>query len=170
MRYILGVGSNLAAEGYASPLQTAVAACEQLSQAVQILSVAHWYKSPPVPVSDQPWYVNSALLIETEHQPVELLKLLQKIEVEWGRVRGVRNAARTLDLDIVAWLEPPFFFQEPEQEHQLRIPHPRMHLRSFVLFPFYDVLSSWQHPLLNKGLDELISELDEVKAAERILP
>ncbi|MBM74279.1 MAG: 2-amino-4-hydroxy-6-hydroxymethyldihydropteridine diphosphokinase [Proteobacteria bacterium] len=168
MHYVIGMGSNLAAKGYFSPKKTLVAVVEDLQKRFAVLECAPFYKSQPHPPSGDPWYVNSACLLQSEDSPRQLLEKLMQIEAFWGRVRTVPNAPRTLDLDILAVLEAPEVIQEETEVNPLYIPHPRLHLRSFVLFPMQDILSDWQHPVLNKSLQQMCSELQEPIPAQRM--
>jgi 2-amino-4-hydroxy-6-hydroxymethyldihydropteridine diphosphokinase len=82
-----------------------------------------------------------------------LLALLHRIEDEFGRVRGERNAARLLDLDLLA------YGSIVKHDGTLQLPHPRMHLRAFALLPLREIAPRWVHPWLGKSLDTLIAEL-----------
>ena len=168
MQYIIGMGSNLAASGYNSPEETLRAVSMSLSELFVVLKQASMYKSPPYPPSDQPWYINSACLLRTDLSARELLSRLMEIEATWGRNRTIRNAARTLDLDIVASLDEPKVVCEEDSPNPLYVPHPRLHLRSFVLFPMREIVSDWQHPILCKSMELLCSELNESIPAQRI--
>ena len=85
--------------------------------------------------------------------PAELLAVLQRIEQQSGRRRGVANAARTLDLDIVAMCDLVRSAPDPV------LPHPRAHLRAFVLQPLADLLPHWVHPVSGQKLADLIAAL-----------
>ena len=168
MNYVIGMGSNLAAKGYTSSEETLIAVVEDLRTYFTVLEIASLYKSQPYPPSDHPWYVNSACLLQTEDSPRQLLEKLMQIEASWGRIRTVPNAPRTLDLDILAVLEDPEVIREETEINPLYIPHPRLHLRSFVLFPMQDIVSDWKHPILNKSIRHMCSELKEEIPAQRI--
>ena len=99
---LIGIGSNLAAAGFASPLDTAAAALARLSSVgIAVVRRSRWYMSQPVPPSDQPWYVNGVVAVETALAPLALLDALLAVEAGFGRRRGAPNAARTLDLDLL---------------------------------------------------------------------
>ena len=168
MDYVIGMGSNLPATEYDSPEQTLRAAALSMRDELVVLKQASFYKSPPYPPSDQPWYINSACLIRSEYSARQLLNKLMEIEASWGRNRTIRNAARTLDLDILASLDSPETIHEEISSHPLYVPHPRLHLRSFVLFPMTELVPNWRHPILGKSIDQLCSELDEAIPAQRI--
>ena len=117
------------------------------------LAVSRWYGSAPIPASDQPPYINGVARLAGEIDPFELLAALQKIERDAGRQRGVVNAARTLDLDIID------FGGQVVQSSNLVLPHPRAHERAFVLRPLLDVYPGWIHPVLQRSVSELLSQL-----------
>ncbi|OAI09916.1 2-amino-4-hydroxy-6-hydroxymethyldihydropteridine diphosphokinase [Methylomonas methanica] len=104
------------------------------------------YRSTPVGPQDQPDYVNAVLRISTELEPLALLRQLQQIENQHGRLRSVRWGARTLDLDVL------LYAQEIINEPDLIVPHPELYRRAFVLYPLADVACS---DLPIPGLDSL---------------
>ena len=107
-------------------------------------------KSAPVPISDQPWYVNGVAEIETNLDPQELLALLHRVEEEFGRIRTVQNAPRVIDIDLIAYHD---IVSDPNDH--LVLPHPRMHERAFVLLPLLDIDETWRHPVMGKTAKEL---------------
>jgi len=107
------------------------------------------YESEPVPVSTQPWYLNAVLKIQTKKTPEELIILLHEIENIFGRKRSVLNESRTLDLDIVD-------YEGLIKKERPILPHPRMHLRHFVLLPMQDIDPNWIHPIYKKSINDLI--------------
>ena len=149
----VALGANLPGR-YGSPyetLQAAKAAMEE--RGIAILSSSRTWLTAPVPASDQPWYHNEVVRVETGLSAFALLETLQEIENEFGRVRTVRNAPRVLDLDLVAYHDD--ILNKPE----LIVPHPRMHKRAFVLLPMQETVENWAHPLLQMALDDLIVNL-----------
>ena len=151
---LVGIGSNLAAAGYASPLQTAAAALDELPNiGIGTLRRSQWYLSEPVPVSDQPWFVNGVVAVSTELAPESLLERLLALETRFGRVRGEANAARTLDLDLLDYDGRLCATQ------RLVLPHPRLHERRFVLAPLCEIAPQWRHPRLDSTAEELLARL-----------
>lgn len=152
----IGIGANLpSAQG--SPQETCERAVEALAAAgLRIAARSHWYESAPVPVSDQPWYVNGVAAVETDAKPPELLALLHKVESSFGRVRRERNEARVLDLDLLA------FHDEVSAGGEGRpiLPHPRLHERAFVLLPLAELAPHWHHPASGEPIATLIAKLD----------
>ena len=154
---IVALGSNL-------PLANQTAGTDVLRHAavalegrgITVVQKSRLYKSEPVPISDQDWYVNAAIQVDTDLSPASLLAILHEIEANFGRERGAKNAARELDLDIIDFnglvrgdaAAPPL------------LPHPRMDGRAFVLLPLQDLSADWCHPTTGASLSTLIDSLD----------
>ncbi len=134
----IGLGANLG--DARATLRAAVAALAGLP-GTALLQVSHLYRSAPVDAQG-PDFLNAVATVETTLQPTELLQALQAIEHGHGRQRPYRNAPRTLDLDLLLCGET--VLHTPE----LTLPHPRLHLRRFVLAPLLELLPGLQHPLL----------------------
>ena len=153
-RIFLGIGANLTPDGFDNPMAGCIAAIESLKEdGIEIIEISPWYKSAPVPISDQPWYHNAVVEIKTDMPPERLIGILHDREARFGRVRTVRNAARVLDIDIVD-------FKGMVLDGNLVLPHPRMHLRSFVLRPLKDLMPSWAHPITGVSIDALLNDVD----------
>src|SRR5215208_6521876 len=147
---LIGIGSNLAGPNYDSPWQTAGAALDELPKiGVDVVRRSQWYLSEPVPVSNQPWFVNGVIAASTEFDPEPLLGRLLALETRFGRVRGGRNAARTLDLDLLD------YDGRLCATSRLVLPHPRLHERRFVLTPLCEI-APWRHPRLDLTAEELL--------------
>lgn len=161
---LIGIGGNLESAQYGAPRNTLSAALTRLEAAgVRILRRSGWYRSEPVPPSDQPWFINAVVSLATEVDAGELLEVLQAVERRFGRVRGERNAARVVDLDLLdyngeVWRTPT-----------LVLPHPRLHERRFVVAPLADVAPDWRHPLLELTARQLLARIrDDQQPVERI--
>jgi 2-amino-4-hydroxy-6-hydroxymethyldihydropteridine diphosphokinase len=132
MRAYVGLGSNLGDRE-----QTLRGALRRLaaSPAVDIVGVSSFRETDPVgPVSDQPRFLNGAAAIETSLSARRLLELLLEIEAEFGRTReGPPGGPRTLDLDLL------LYGDERIDEPGLRVPHPRLYERPFVLEPLEEL-------------------------------
>ena len=115
-----------------------------------VKKISNWYKSEPVPLSNQPWFINAVVKVSTNKSPKELLYNLHKIENLFGRKRSVLNASRTIDLDLID-------FQGLIKSDTLILPHPRMHLRLFVLLPMQEIEPNWVHPVLKYSIKKLIT-------------
>jgi 2-amino-4-hydroxy-6-hydroxymethyldihydropteridine diphosphokinase len=157
---LIALGANLPSPA-GGPQQTLETALERLeASGIHIAARSRWYRTAPVPVSDQPWFVNGVARIETALEPTALLTLLRQVEEAFGRQRTMPNAARTLDLDIID------YDNRVENTAELTLPHPRMQDRAFVLLPLAELASDWRHPILGKTVENLISALSPEQKAE----
>ena len=154
---LVALGSNLPAEEGMTPLDTCVRAAAALDgvAGLRCTALSRWFASAPTPPSGQPTYINGLARLEGLADPVLLLAALQAIEARFGRRRSVPNAARTLDLDIVAMGDLVRAAPDPV------IPHPRMHERAFVLAPLLDVAPDWRHPVLDQTAKALLAALPD---------
>ena len=126
----IGLGSNLA-----DPIQQVLMAIETLQTLpeTKVLKKSSLYSSPPMGPQDQPDYINAVVELDSTLSPHKLLKQLQSIEQQQGRVRIRHWGERTLDLDIIVYAK-----QEISDE-QLHIPHKGLADRSFVLYPLVEI-------------------------------
>ncbi|HNS44988.1 MAG TPA: 2-amino-4-hydroxy-6-hydroxymethyldihydropteridine diphosphokinase, partial [Alphaproteobacteria bacterium] len=124
--------------------------------ATRLVSVSNLYLSAPVPYTPyQSWFCNAVVRIESALSPQDLMDRLLCLEEYFGRVRGVPNAARTLDLDLLD------YSGEIIREDGLELPHPRMTERAFVLYPLRDIAPDWVDPVSGKNVMELIAALPD---------
>ena len=129
------------------------AVVEMRRSEIEIIGVSSLWHSPAWPPElGHPDYVNAALKVETSLTAKNLLSRLHALEALLGRKRSVLNAPRALDLDIID------FAGEVKVSNPI-LPHPRAHLRAFVLLPIWEVESTWTHPTMHKTAVELLSEL-----------
>jgi len=151
---LIAVGANLPSPVYGQPRSTCEAAVAELARrGLQIVGRSRWFESAPVPVSDQPWYVNGVVAVETDLPPAELLALLHDVEREFGRERREINAARVLDLDLLAYGD--LIRQDPPPI----LPHPRLAERAFVILPLADLAPEWRHPVTGQSVAALCAAL-----------
>jgi len=158
---LIAVGANLAS-AFGPPRAACEAAYARLeARGVRLPRCSPFYETAPVPVSDQPWYVNGVAVAETALPPAALLALLHEVEAEMGRVRTVRNAPRVIDLDLLA-------YDDVVEEGNLTVPHPRLRDRAFVLLPLRDVAPGWRHPVSGQSVSEMIARLPAGQEARRM--
>ena len=155
---LVAIGANLPGPRGEPPRSTCEWAVKRLAAlpGLRLAAVSRWYETAPEPPSDQPNYVNGAVRLEGTAEPEALLAALHAIEAEAGRLRTVRNAARPLDLDLIAMDglvrdAPPI------------LPHPRAHLRAFVLLPLRDVAPEWRDPISGRTPGETLAALPGVQ-------
>lgn len=167
---LLALGSNLSYGGM-QPIDVIKAAIVALKDAgLDGVRVSAFYRTAPVPKSDQPDFINCAVTGWTDHNVMETLDICQSIEGLFGRDRAVRWGARTLDIDIINYGDQ--VYPSLEEWHavasnvsadtempKLVLPHPYMHKRAFVLKPLSDVVPLWSHPVYCRTADDLYSDL-----------
>ncbi|MSP76505.1 MAG: 2-amino-4-hydroxy-6-hydroxymethyldihydropteridine diphosphokinase [Rhodospirillaceae bacterium] len=152
----IGAGANLAHPTYGSPRATLEAAFLELGRrGVQVLRVSPWYRTAPVPASDQPWYQNAVIEVGAALGPDKLLATLHEVEEAFGRVRTVANAARAIDLDLLDFRGEI----APESPGRATLPHPRLATRAFVLRPLADLAPEWRHPVTGEPIQALLAAL-----------
>ena len=155
----IGLGANLPTEMYGPPRAALGGALHALTQVgIRVVRRAPWYESAPVPVSDDPWYVNGVAEVETTLNPHQLIAKLLEIEAEVGRTRSVANAPRVLDLDLLAYDEI-VTSGNGEEGIDASVPHPRMTDRAFVMLPLADLDPDWVHPESQLPIGDIVSRL-----------
>ena len=152
----IGIGSNQAS-GQEEPvaiIQRALLVLAQLSD-YPVLVSSFWESTPIDCPPESPRFVNAVVaLLPRNGSPRQLLTNLQQIEEEFGRKRGnVRNAPRTLDLDILS------FGNVLMQEAELTLPHPRMHERAFVLMPLLEIAPDYCVPGIERPASMLLQQI-----------
>ena len=155
-KILVGIGANLVPEGCSSLQNGLDVAVEMLAEyGINNVQCSSWYETSPVPKSDQPLFRNAVFSAITDATPQQLLERLNDIEARIGRVRTVRNAARVMDLDILD------FNSQLVDLQNLIIPHPRMHLRAFVLIPLQEIEANYVHPVTKEPIFLLINKLPD---------
>lgn len=150
----IGIGSNIGDKEL-----NCLRAVEDLKQipSCRVIGRSAWYQTKPVGVEGQEWYVNGVASLSTDGMisAWDLLSHLRAIESKMGRVRKKRWESRIIDLDIL------LFGKEIIYREDLKIPHPLMHLRGFVLVPMADLAPDYTHPSIGASMIELLQALPE---------
>ena len=149
----LNIGSNLS-----SPLgdrfdNILYAIKHLLSQKIKIKKISSFFETPSYPNKTFPKFINISLEIYFTKNPKILLSEILKIEKKIYRIRSIKNASRTCDIDIIDYNGKIL------NSKNLILPHPSAHLRNFVLIPLREIAPNWIHPLLNQKIDILIRNL-----------
>jgi 2-amino-4-hydroxy-6-hydroxymethyldihydropteridine diphosphokinase len=156
---LLGLGANLG-----EPAEQLARAVEMLAAHVDVGRVSSLYRSQPVGHAEQPDFYNLVVAGRTRLPPMELLRAAQGIEEALGRRRSFRNAPRTIDIDLLAYGDRVM------RTLALILPHPRLHLRGFVLHPLAEVAPEWTHPVLGRTARELLSSATALERVEPLGP
>lgn len=120
------------------------------------------YETDPVSETPQPFFINAVIQVQSEISAEDLLKELMRIEKNYGRVREGFETPRTLDLDLL------FYGDQIIQDPGLKVPHPRLHLRNFVLIPLAEIAPQWNHPVFKKSVQELLKENPSTGQVKRL--
>jgi 2-amino-4-hydroxy-6-hydroxymethyldihydropteridine diphosphokinase len=152
----VALGANLG-----DRLETLRSARQRLDDAGEVIAVSSVYETDSVGFEDAPAYLNAVVKLETWLHQEELLEALLIIEAEFGRVRGVANAPRTLDLDLLLYDELI------QVVPRLTLPHPRMHERAFVLVPLAEIAPGVILPGRNRTIRELRDDLEPISGVTR---
>jgi 2-amino-4-hydroxy-6-hydroxymethyldihydropteridine diphosphokinase len=151
----LNIGSNLESN-FGDKFQNISIAINLLIESkIKIKKISNFYKTPSYPNKNLPEFVNVGALVEVNFDYLHLLKKILLIEKKIGRVRLKKNEPRVCDIDIID------FKGLVKKTKNLQLPHPRCHLRNFVLYPIKEIDSKWKHPILRKSVDFLINELSK---------
>jgi 2-amino-4-hydroxy-6-hydroxymethyldihydropteridine diphosphokinase len=153
----IGIGSNME-----KPADQCYEAIKRLSAVtgVRVLRCSSLYRTEPVGLPDQDWFINTVAEIRTFISPSELFEALKEIERQMGRKEGPKWGPRIIDLDIL------LYGQEVVQEEGLRIPHPELHRRRFVLEPLCELASYAVHPAFNVSIRGLMARLEDPALVE----
>lgn len=151
----IALGSNQAYRRKTSAQTLCFALGALEASGVRVAEASRPWKTPAWPDPGDPPFANACARIETDLDPQALMALLHGLEQSFGRARTVRNAPRTLDLDLIDYRG---LVREGGQG-DLVLPHPRAHMRAFVLLPLRDIAPRWHHPVTGESLGRLVAAL-----------
>lgn len=148
----IALGSNLASR-IGDREANLRAAVERVRALGTVRAVSSFHDTEPVGLVSQPRFLNGALLLETEVEPLELMRELLAVERAMGRVRSVSKGPRVIDLDLLLVGEVVM------ETKELTLPHPEMHRRRFVLEPLAEIAPEMVHPVLGLTVVEMLGRL-----------
>jgi 2-amino-4-hydroxy-6-hydroxymethyldihydropteridine diphosphokinase len=152
----IAIGSNLGRRAF-----NCRGAVERMGRVpgCRVVAESGLFRTEPIGVYDQDWFVNGVVAIKTDLPPRPLLETLLAIEAAMGRERKEKWGARIIDLDVL------LYGQAVIDEVDLKIPHPLMHLRRFVMVPMNRLAPQLVHPVLQRTMAELLAGLPEAGQA-----
>ena len=151
----LNIGSNLESK-YGSKFENISIALKLLIESkIKINKISNFYETPSYPNKNFPNFINIGLTIDFIDGHLDLLKKIKLIEKKLGRIKTKKNNPRVIDIDIID------FNSLIKKDSKLILPHPRCHLRNFVLFPILQIDPNWSHPILKKNARFLINKLSQ---------
>ena len=151
----LALGSNLG-----NRLGNLKNAISNLTPQMDVKKKSPVYETPPWGHTDQPPFLNQCVMVETYLEPENLLPHLKRLETVLGREPTFENGPRVIDIDIL------FYDDLILNTPPLVIPHPRLHMRGFVLVPLNDIAPDMVHPVLGKPVNELLLDVERVNIHE----
>jgi 2-amino-4-hydroxy-6-hydroxymethyldihydropteridine diphosphokinase len=152
----LSLGSNVGDRE--ARLRDAIA---RLESAGHVAAVSSFYETEPVEFTQQPWFLNCAVALETEKMPKQLMAALLRIEQQMGRRRVLKKGPRVIDIDIL------LFGHTIMDSAELTIPHPAMHERRFALEPLAEIAPRTRHPVFNTTIREMRDALPKGQAVRK---
>jgi 2-amino-4-hydroxy-6-hydroxymethyldihydropteridine diphosphokinase len=154
----LSLGSNLGDR--AKNLRDAIAALRKVG--IDVKRISSMYETEPVDYLDQSWFVNMALEVETELAPPALLQALRGIETQMGSKKLIAKGPRLIDMDVL------LYGNEVIDTPELQIPHPRMHLRRFVLEPLAEIAPNVRHPVSGLSVSEMLARTPDKSLVRKL--
>ena len=156
----LNIGSNLNSK-YGSRFENISIAINLLIDSkIKIKKISNFYETPSYPNNNLPKFLNIGLLVDFDNNYINLFNIIKKIEKKLGRIKSKKNDPRIIDIDIID------FKSEVKLTNELILPHPKCHLRNFVLFPILQIDPNWSHPILKKNVQYLINNLSQKSRIE----
>ena len=156
----LNIGSNLDSKHGSRSDNISIAINLLINSKIKIKKISNFYETPSYPNKNYPKFLNVGLLIEYKNVYLKLFKIIKQIEKKLGRIKTKKNDPRVIDIDIID------FKGENKKTKELILPHPRCHLRNFVLFPILQIDPDWFHPILKKNAQYLINNLSQKSRIE----
>ncbi len=151
----LNIGSNLNSKHGSRINNISIAINLLIESKIKIKKISSFYKTPSYPNKKFPEFINIGLIIDYDKNYLCLLDKIKLIEKKLGRIKTIKNDPRIIDIDIIDFKGKIF------NTKKLILPHPKCHLRNFVLYPILQIDPSWSHPIIKKNAEFLINKLSQ---------
>ncbi len=151
----INIGSNLDSKYGTKFKNISIAINLLIDSKLKIKRISNFYETPSYPNKKLPRFANIGLLAKYDFDHAKLIKEISLIEKKIGRVKSKKNDPRVCDIDIID------FNGLIRANKLLKLPHPRSHIRNFVLYPIKEIDPKWTHPIFKKNVDFLINELSQ---------
>ena len=156
----LNIGSNLDSTYGTRYDNISIAINLLIDSKIKVKKISNFYQTPSYPNNNHPKFFNVGLSLEYKNNLLNLFKRIKQIEKKLGRIKTNKNDPRVIDIDIID------FKGEIKKTKELILPHPKCHLRNFVLFPILQIDPNWLHPILQKNAQYLINKLNQKSRIE----
>ena len=151
----LNIGSNLDSNHGSRFDNISLAINLLVNSKIKIKKLSSFYETPSYPNQNFPKFLNVGIVIDFHENYLDLLNEIKKIEKKLGRIKTGKNDPRIIDIDIID------FNGEIKNTKKLILPHPKCHIRNFVLYPILEIDPNWSHPIFKKNAQFLINKLSQ---------
>ena len=151
----LNIGSNLNSKHGSRFDNISIAINLLINSKIKIKKISNFYETPSYPNQSFPKFLNVGIIVHYNNSYLDLLNETKKIEKKLGRIKAVKNNPRIIDIDIID------FNSKIKNSEQLILPHPKCHIRNFVLYPILQIDPNWSHPIFKKNAQFLINKLSQ---------
>ena len=156
----LNIGSNLNSKHGSRFNNISLSINLLINSKIKIKKISNFYETPSYPNQNFPKFLNIGVIVDYHNNFFELLNEIKKIEKKLGRTKAIKNDPRIIDIDIID------FNNEIKNTNKLILPHPKCHIRNFVLYPILQIDPNWSHPILKKNAQFLINKLSQKSRIE----
>ena len=151
----LNIGSNLNSNNRSRFDNISLAINLLINSKVKIRKISNFYETPSYPNQNFPKFLNVGIMVNYHSDFLKLFNEIKKIEKKLGRIKTIKNDPRIIDIDIID------FNSEIKNTDKLTLPHPKCHIRNFVLYPILQIDPNWSHPIFKKNPQFLINKLSQ---------
>ena len=156
----LNIGSNLISKNGSRFDNISIAINLLINSKIKIKKVSNFYETPSYPNRSFPKFINVGIIADYNNSYLDLLNKIKDIEKKLGRVKTIKNNPRIIDIDIID------FKRKIKSTDRLILPHPKCHIRNFVLYPILQIDPTWSHPIFKKNAQFLIDKLSQKSRIE----